>query len=533
MNWRHTVRCALAGPIPSWPVVSALASLTRYGIPRIAHCADSRVVFALNPTTNMAPFSKFMKKAAGGFLICMESYLRVVIARKEIKERERIAETARIAARLREDESDDGPPKKRAYIPKNFARAALAVEEDYYGPSPLFNDRQFERVFRVTRAIADSLLTGVAAANPFFRQTEDAIGKPSICPKVKLLMALKLLAYGVSPSAFVDYFQMGEETGRRCLYFLTEYIASDEELQQRYLRRMNRSDARRLSELHQERHGIKGMIGSLDCMHVFWRTCPVAWQGSFRGAKGKPSLLLEALVDHNLWFWSASFGNAGAINDINAWDRSPLLKALIDGSFHSEVDFEFTIGNQSFHKMWIMVDGIYPELSRFVKTVKNPETLIDQMFAKWQESSRKDVERGFGVLQRKFQILVRAIECWDITKISKIVTSCIVLHNMMIKSRLYREEEEEEQWYDYRETDDDLPVTEHIPETTRKRCTVEFEKNRDIDAVGVRLLRNTFLLPEDRSHLEISIADRWKDLYDVHEHYRLRQAILCELQGTL
>jgi hypothetical protein len=34
-------------------------------------------------------------------------------------------------------------------------------------------------------------------------------GQKLICPNVKILCALKQLAYGISPHAFLDYFQMG------------------------------------------------------------------------------------------------------------------------------------------------------------------------------------------------------------------------------------------------------------------------------------------------------------------------------------
>ncbi len=43
------------------------------------------------------------------------------------------------------------------------------------------------------------------------------MGKVCMCPKVKLLMALKILAYGVAPAAFQAYFQMGITSAHVCL----------------------------------------------------------------------------------------------------------------------------------------------------------------------------------------------------------------------------------------------------------------------------------------------------------------------------
>ena len=87
-----------------------------------------------------------------------------------------------------------------------------------------------------------------------------------------------------------------------------------------FARRMARADARRVSEMHEAKHGVAGMIGSLDCMHVGWKNCPVAWQGSQMGKSGKPTIVLEAVADYNLWFWHSSFGWPGSLNVANIQD---------------------------------------------------------------------------------------------------------------------------------------------------------------------------------------------------------------------
>ncbi len=46
----------------------------------------------------------------------------------------------------------------RAVNAWDHERARVCVNSDYFGPSPLFNDRQFERFFRISRGIADNLL---------------------------------------------------------------------------------------------------------------------------------------------------------------------------------------------------------------------------------------------------------------------------------------------------------------------------------------------------------------------------------------
>ena len=110
------------------------------------------------------------------------------------------------------------------------------------------------------------------------------------------------------------------------------------------------------------------------------------------GKSGKPTtIVLEAMADNNLWFWYDSFGWPGLLNDIIIWNQSCLSKAFLDGSFARDVDFEFTISDDKvFNHLWILVDGIYPDLSRFVKTLQRPVGRRERRYAAvWQESAQK------------------------------------------------------------------------------------------------------------------------------------------------
>jgi hypothetical protein len=151
----------------------------------------------------------------------------------------------------------------------------------------------------------------------------------------------------------------------------------------------------------------------------------------------------EAMCDYNLYFWHHEFGAAGTLNDISIWDMSGLHKAFVDGYFTEHCDFTYTIDGKQFDKLWVTVDGIYPKLSRFVKTLSQPVGIKQEQYSKWQEKTRKDVERGFGVLQSKFRILVQKIELWSIEEIVSVVDCCLLLHNWMVTERIKRNESDQ------------------------------------------------------------------------------------------
>ena len=70
-----------------------------------------------------------------------------------------------------------------------------------------------------------------------------------------------------------------------------------------------------------------------------------------------------------------------------------------DGT-HLKLDFSFTAEGEVFDNLYYLVDGIYPALAQFLRTITDPKSKIASFFAR-QEVYRKDVERGFVVLKIK------------------------------------------------------------------------------------------------------------------------------------
>ena len=284
--------------------------------------------------------------------------------------------------------------------------ALQCINRDYLCMPPLipvFNGREFDTMFRISKPRFMRMMRDFASIeDPYYvHDARDAFGRECASFEAKLLLPLKVLAYGVAPHTFRDYFQMSITLARNCCKNFNETMISL--YQSEYLRLPTAKDLKAIVGLHKAQHKVDGMMGSLDCTHTWWKNCPTAWQGSFSGGKGKPSIVLEAVCDYHLFFWHTSYGYSGSLNDINILNQSHLQKGLIDGSF-AAVEKEsgtvpFNIGDKQFSKLFFLVDGIYPRYSRFVKGVRQPISHEEQGFTEWQESKRKDIERAFGVLQ--------------------------------------------------------------------------------------------------------------------------------------
>ena len=92
----------------------------------------------------------------------------------------------------------------------------------------------------------------------------------------------------------------------------------------------------------------------------------------------------------------------GSLNDINVLDRSPVFTLLANG--HAP-PVNYIINGHEYRMGYYLGYDIYPNWSTFVKTIPYPQGLKKKHFAKAQESTRKDIERAFGVLQARFAIV--------------------------------------------------------------------------------------------------------------------------------
>jgi hypothetical protein len=158
-----------------------------------------------------------------------------------------------------------------------------------------------------------------------------------------------------------------------------------------------------------------------------WRNCPKANHGTYSGKEGKPTLVAEALFDDDLTCWHCAFGSPGTCNDITVLESNKLYARLVSGN--QPKLRPYTLGGIIMDEGYYAVDGIYPRLSCFWKTVSAPVSQAEKTFSGKQESVRKAAERGFGVMFAQWQILDRPVRLWFQEEIFDVVYACVILHN--------------------------------------------------------------------------------------------------------
>ncbi|XP_071685614.1 uncharacterized protein [Rutidosis leptorrhynchoides] len=173
---------------------------------------------------------------------------------------------------------------------------------------------------------------------------------------------------------------MSEQTSLNCLDNFC--LCVTDLYQKEYLRKPTAYDIERIYATHDTKHGFKGMLRSIDCSN----------------------------------------------NDINVLNRSPLFDSIKNGTAPPS---PFTVNGHDYTHGYYLADGIYPDWATLIKVYSSPTDDPAAKFTWFQESARKDVERTYGVLQGRFNILRVPERAWKAKKISRILYACILLHNMI------------------------------------------------------------------------------------------------------
>ncbi|XP_026451398.1 uncharacterized protein LOC113351670 [Papaver somniferum] len=153
----------------------------------------------------------------------------------------------------------------------------------------------------------------------------------------------------------------------------------------------------------------------------------------YKGHYAKPMVILEA-ASYDCWIWHAFFGLPESQNDINVLHKSLLFEDL---KYGISPRVNFSINGNQYTRGYYLVDGIYPKWSTLVQCYRQPP--VGEMgrrysyFNSRQMNMRKDVERAFGILKRKFEIICGPYRGLSAREMHKTMLTCIIMHNMVIQ----------------------------------------------------------------------------------------------------
>ncbi|XP_071727052.1 uncharacterized protein [Rutidosis leptorrhynchoides] len=283
----------------------------------------------------------------------MDAFLRIVD--DDSSDDEMLLNVMRSCAEELDQEAGEGSSQRptrapRMYLPRDREGADKRLLKDYFDDNPTYPDSKFKRRFRM---------------------------------KPQLFMRILTVGYGTGGDMWDEYLLMSEQTSLNCLDNFC--LCVTDLYQKEYLRKPTAYDIERIYAAHETKHGFKGMLGSIDCMHWEWKNCPVAWQGQYTsGHHKKSTLILEVVASYDMWIWHAYFGVAGSNNDINVLNQSPLFDSIKNGTAPPT---PFTVNGHEYTHGYYLAAGIYPDWATLIKAYSSPTEDLAVKFTRFQESA--------------------------------------------------------------------------------------------------------------------------------------------------
>ncbi|GJR64388.1 gag-pol polyprotein [Tanacetum coccineum] len=181
--------------------------------------------------------------------------------------------------------SSSDPKRRRTYIPRERETAKQRLLEDYFGNDefePKYPEKKFRRRYRMSSTLFNKIVNNILSYDvepipeyfTYFKPRYDATDRLSIGHILKCTPAIRQLAYDSAPDAFDEYLQIDERTSRECLDNFTKCI--NVLYVEKFLRKHTAADFAKTYQLHEQKHGLPGMLRSIDSWFTFVKTFPVA-----------------------------------------------------------------------------------------------------------------------------------------------------------------------------------------------------------------------------------------------------------------
>ncbi|XP_019208221.2 putative nuclease HARBI1 [Oreochromis niloticus] len=238
---------------------------------------------------------------------------------------------------------------------------------------------------------------------------------------IEALMFLFWLASGAAYRVVSRVFAIPRSTVHRIVHRVTEVVVAKRHQVIHLPRTPEDLDAMSngFAQLAGHRAFVKA-AGAIDCCHVRIKP-PSGPDGQcYRNRKLYPSIILQAVCDHQGHFVDTHVGWPGSVHDSRVLRHSPLYRqARYPPPGH-----------------FILADGGYPCLQHplpLITPYKRPVHGVGaQRFNAHHARACSVIERAFGMMKTRFRVIfLQALEVHH-TFVPHVITACAVLHNICI-----------------------------------------------------------------------------------------------------
>eukprot|EP00981_Chlorochromonas_danica_P002900 scaffold591_cov174-Ochromonas_danica.AAC.1 len=323
----------------------------------------------------------------------------------------------------------------------------------------------FRQRFRIPYPVFKKILEELKA-DPKFADHDnktDAVGNQAVPLAIKLLGTLRILTRSSTFDQIAELSDVGIETTRTFFYEFISFYSGDD-VYSRYVYEPKSKGTLKVVEREYRRKGLPGCVGSVNCVHIAWETCPPAAAAAAAAASHKEegkeiykSVAFEVVVDHSGRIMSTTVPSftGSCWNDKKIILFDGFVSKLRRGQVCQDIDpvQEWNYYEKSNHHHQLELDATNGKPIVLLKTEKGYYLISNDRYHQWRvlqcpdkltahpeemrwslmvDSMRKDVECTFRMLKNRFNILKYPLRYHKQEMIWNIFRTCCVLHNILL-----------------------------------------------------------------------------------------------------
>ncbi|KAJ1174467.1 hypothetical protein NDU88_006288 [Pleurodeles waltl] len=167
---------------------------------------------------------------------------------------------------------------------------------------------------------------------------------------------------------------------------------------------------------------IPNIIGAIDGTHVAL-VPPSRSEQVYRNRKSYHSMNVQmvCLADQYISHVNAKF--PGSVHDAYIMRNSSI---------------PYVMGQLQRHRVWLIGDSGYPNLSWLLTPVRNPRTRAEERYNEAHGRNRMVIERTFGLLKARFRCLhmTGGSLLYSPKKVCQIIVACCMIHNLALRRQV-------------------------------------------------------------------------------------------------
>lgn len=280
---------------------------------------------------------------------------------------------------------------------------------DRRDPIEIYSNGEFRERFGFYK---DSVLSLLEMIGPYLEHDTDR--NFALSPRLQLLCGLRIFRTGTYQLVAADLVNIHRTTAGRAFNNVINALLSLKPLYINMPITEEQCIAKKRS--FYRLGGFPNAIGAIDCSHIRILCPPGNNNELFRNRKGFFSINVQVICDADMKIMNVVSRWPGSTHDARIWDNSTVAARFEAGEYDG-----LLVGDSGY--------ALSPNL---MTPVLQPTTQGERRYNRAHILTRNIVERTFGILKKRFQILEKGMR-FDPTKCGNAIVASCVLHNFGIE----------------------------------------------------------------------------------------------------